>query len=102
MVADASQLRTELQAKPMKRPYMSLQHHDAAAWDEFYNEHVRDLYGFVFGLSDGDPQIAADVFQDTWLDAIRHIAQFDPAGESRVAGFLRLRDAESRCTGGGN
>ena len=51
---------------------------DAAAWDEFYEEHVRELYGFVFRLVRGDPQTAADVFQDTWLDAISHIGQFDP------------------------
>ena len=58
--------------------YESLQARDAAAWDEFYEVHVRELYGFVVRLVRGDPQAAADVFQDTWLDAISHIGQFDP------------------------
>jgi RNA polymerase sigma-70 factor (ECF subfamily) len=62
----------------MKRLHESLQKRDAAAWDEFYEEHVRALYGFVSRLVRGDPQTAADVFQDTWLDAISHIEQFDP------------------------
>ena len=78
----------------MKRPYQSLQDRDAAAWDEFYEEHVRELYGFVFRLVRGDPQTAADVFQDTWLDAISHIGQFDPKrGELRswLFGIARRR-----------
>ena len=47
----------------MKRLHESLQERDAAAWDEFYEEHVRELYGFVFRLVRGDPQTAADVFE---------------------------------------
>ena len=66
----------------MNRLHESLQKRDAAAWDEFYEEHVRELYGFVFRLVRGDPQTAADVFQDTWLDAISHIEQFDPNAEN--------------------
>ena len=78
LVVDAGHAREETQARHMKRPYESLQKRDAAAWDEFYEEHARELYGFVFRLVRGDPQTAADVFQDTWLDAISHIGQFDP------------------------
>ena len=80
----------------MKRLYESLQKRDAAAWDEFYDEHVPELYGFVFRLVRGDPQTAADVFQDTWLDAISHIEQFDPKrGELRswLFGIARRRVA---------
>jgi len=80
----------------MKSLYESLQDRDAAAWDEFYEEHVRELYGFVFRLVRGDPQAAADVFQDTWLDAISHIGQFDPQrGELRawLFGIARRRVA---------
>ena len=62
----------------MKSLYESLQSRDAIAWDEFYDEHAPELYGFVFRLLRGDPQTVADVFQDTWLDAISHIGQFDP------------------------
>ena len=80
----------------MKRLHESLQNRDAAAWDEFYEEHVRELYGFVFRLVRGDPQTAADVFQDTWLDAVSHIGQFDPKrGELRswLFGIARRRVA---------
>jgi len=80
----------------MKWSYESLQNRDAAAWDEFYEDHVRELYGFVFRLVSGDPQIAADVFQDIWLDAISHIGQFDPKrGELRswLFGIARRRVA---------
>jgi RNA polymerase sigma-70 factor, ECF subfamily len=85
-----------MQAQPMNRLHESLQQRDAAAWDEFYEEHVRDLYGFVFRLVRGDSQTAADVFQDAWLDAISHIEQFDPQrGELRgwLFGIARHRVA---------
>lgn len=63
----------------------ALQRRDAAAWDGFYQEHVHELYGFVFRLVCGDHQAAADLFQDVWLDAIGHIEQFDPnRGELRA------------------
>ncbi len=74
----------------------ALQKRDAAAWDEFYQEHVHELYGFVFRLVRGDHPAAADVFQDTWLDAIDHIEQFDPQrGELRawLFGISRRRVA---------
>ncbi len=80
----------------MKNLYESLQNRDAAAWDELYDEHAPELYGFVFRLVRGDPQTAGDVFQDTWLDAIRHIGQFDPKrGELRswLYGITRRRIA---------
>jgi len=82
--------------KPMKTLPESLQKRDAAAWDEVYEEHVHELYGFVFRLVRGDSQTAADVFQDTWLDAISHIGQFDPKrGElhSWLFGIARRRVA---------
>jgi len=82
--------------KPMKKLPESLQKRDAAAWDEIYGEHVHELYGFVFRLVRGDSQTAADVFQDSWLDAIRHIGQFDPQrGELRswLFGIARRRVA---------
>jgi RNA polymerase sigma-70 factor, ECF subfamily len=80
----------------MNRLHESLKMRDAAAWDEFYEEHVRELYGFVFRLVRGDCQTAADVFQDTWLDAVGHIGQFDPErGEIRswLFGIARRRVA---------
>jgi RNA polymerase sigma-70 factor, ECF subfamily len=80
----------------MNRLLESLQERDAAAWDELYEGHAREVYGFVFRLLRGDSQAAADVFQDTWLDAIGHIGQFDPArGELRswLFGIARRRVA---------
>ena len=80
----------------MKSLYESLQSRDAIAWDEFYDENSPELYGFVCRLLRGDPQTVADVFQDTWLDAINHIGQFDPErGELRswLYGIARRRVA---------
>ncbi len=69
-----------------------LQQRDPAAWDVFYQEHVHEVYGFVFRLVRGNHAAAADVFQDTWLDAINHIAQFDPhRGELRAWLFAIAR-----------
>ena len=74
----------------------ALQQHDAATWDEFYQEHAQELYGFVCRLVRGDPAAAADAFQDTWLDAMGHIEQFDSErGELRawLFGIARHRVA---------
>jgi len=74
----------------------ALQERDGAAWDGFYQEHIHELYGFVFRLVRGNHPAAADVFQDTWLDAIDHIEQFDPKrGELRawLFGIARRRVA---------
>ena len=63
----------------------ALQRRDAAAWDGFYQDHVHELYGFVFRLVRDDHSAAADVFQNIWLDAIDHIEQFDSnRGELRA------------------
>lgn len=96
LVVDAGHAGDETQAKQMKRLYESLQNRDAVAWDEFYEKHVLEVYGFVFRLVRGDPQTAADLFQETWLDAISHIGQFDPKrGELRswLFGIARRRVA---------
>jgi len=54
-VVDAGRAREKTQAERMKQPYELLQNRDAAAWDEFYEQYVRELYGFVFRLVRGDP-----------------------------------------------
>jgi RNA polymerase sigma-70 factor (ECF subfamily) len=95
-VVDAGHAWETKQAKRMKMPYELLRNRDAATWDEFYEQHVREVYGFVLRLVRGDLQTAADVFQDTWLDAISHIGQFDPkCGELRswLFGIARRRVA---------
>ena len=96
LVVGAGHAMDETQAKHMNGFYKSLQNRDAAAWDEFYERHVPALYGFVFRLVRDNPQTAADVFQDTWIDAISHIGQFDPKrGELRswLFGIARRRVA---------
>jgi RNA polymerase sigma-70 factor (ECF subfamily) len=80
----------------MRYCHQSLRDRDAGAWDGFYQEHVHELYGFVFRLVRGDRPAAADVFQDVWLDAVGHIEQFDPdRGELRswLFGIARRRIA---------
>jgi RNA polymerase sigma-70 factor, ECF subfamily len=97
LAADVEHGLDDTQAKHMKKFYESLRRRDAAAWDAFYDQHVREIYGFVARLVRGDGQTAADVFQDTWLDAIRHVEQFDPdRGELRawLFGIARRRVAQ--------
>ena len=80
----------------MKRPHESLQNCDAAAWDEVYDEHVARVVRVRVSIGTWRSPDAADVFQDTWLDAISHIGQFDPKrGELRswLFGIARRRIA---------
>jgi RNA polymerase sigma-70 factor, ECF subfamily len=74
----------------------ALQRRDSAAWDAFYREHVGEVYGFLFRLAAGDRQAADDLFQETWLEAIDAIEQYDPArGQLRawLFGIARRRAA---------
>jgi RNA polymerase sigma-70 factor (ECF subfamily) len=92
----AEQDAAEEPASSMSVSYERLQQRDAGAWDAFYQEHVHELYGFLLRLVRGNRPAAADLFQDTWLDAIRHIEQFDPQrGELRawLFGIARRRIA---------
>ena len=80
----------------MKCLQESLQKRDSSAWDEVYEGHARELYGFAFRLVRGDPQTAADLFQEIWLQAISQIGQFDATrGEFRpwLFGIARRRIA---------
>ena len=47
-----------------------------------------------------DPQTTADVFQDTWLDAISHIGQFDPKQENSGHGCSESPGGGLPSTGG--
>ena len=74
----------------------SLERRDPAAWDEFYRQHLREVYGFVFRLVQGDQPVAEDLFQEIWLQALDGIGQFDPRrGELRgwLFGIARRRVA---------
>ena len=74
----------------------ALRRRDSAAWDIFYREHLRDIYGFLFRLVRGDRPAAEDLFQETWLQAIDAIEQYEPErGELRgwLFGIARRRVA---------
>jgi RNA polymerase sigma-70 factor (ECF subfamily) len=74
----------------------ALRRRDAVAWEEFYREHLREVYGFLFRLVRNDRPAAEDLFQETWLEALDAIGQFDPRrGELRgwLFGIARRRVA---------
>src|SRR6266481_6335793 len=76
--------------------FEALRRRDPAAWDEFYHAHLREIYGFLARLVSGDPAAADDLFQETWLEALDAIDQYDPArGELRawLFGIARRRAA---------
>src|SRR3954447_23568417 len=78
-------------------PYVeALRRRDPAAWDAFYRQHLRDIYGFLFRLVHRDVSATDDLFQETWLEAIDAIEQYEPArGELRgwLFGIARRRAA---------
>ena len=57
-------------AKPLK-----LQ--DADAWNEFYQEYLDPLYGFVYRLVCHKRTVADDLFQEVWLHVIQNIDTYD-------------------------
>ncbi len=50
-----------------------------AAWQALYQAHFDPLYAFVFYRAGKDRHRADEVVQETWLVAVRRIADFDPA-----------------------
>ncbi len=54
------------------------------AWREACQQHLAELYGFVFRLVRGEQTSAEDLVQEIWLEAIERIDGFDPSrGELR-------------------
>ncbi|PTT87202.1 RNA polymerase subunit sigma, partial [Pseudomonas sp. HMWF005] len=47
---------------------------DGAAFEILYARHRQGLYRFLLGLS-GKPELADEVFQETWLSLIRSASQ---------------------------
>ena len=47
-----------------------LRRRDPAAWSLAVERQLGQVYGFVFHLSGGDPAVAEDLTQETWLEAI--------------------------------
>src|SRR5438105_3853570 len=80
----------------MTPSFEALRRRDSTAWDAFYRQHVGEVYGFLARLAAGDRPAADDLFQETWLEAIDAIEQYDPArGELRawLFGIARRRVA---------
>lgn len=49
-----------------------------AAWRALYDEHFDSLYGFAWHRAGRDAHRTDEVVQETWLVAVRRIADFDP------------------------
>jgi RNA polymerase sigma-70 factor (ECF subfamily) len=47
---------------------------DPSAFARLYNQYERDLYRFAFHLA-GEPDTAEELFQDTWLRAVKHMGK---------------------------
>lgn len=53
---------------------------DAAAFDTLYNRHNDSLYRYLLRLS-GNPDVAADVFQEAWAKVIRARSGYRPTAQ---------------------
>ena len=49
-----------------------------AAWRALYDEHFDSLYRFVWHRAGRDAHRTDEVVQETWLVAVRRVADFDP------------------------
>ena len=58
---------------------------DGAAFEILYARHRQGLYRFLLGLS-GKPELAVEVFQETWLSLIRSASQ--PQGRATFRTWL--------------
>jgi len=67
-----------------------LQNREPHAIQEWFEAHVDCLYTYVFYRVDGDEQTAADVVQDTFLEALAHIDQYDPDRGTMAAWLTTL------------
>ena len=57
---------------------LALKQRDRAAWIAVTDDHLNEVYGFVFHLVGGNRRIAEDLHQEIWLEAIHGIAHCDP------------------------
>ena len=51
---------------------------DEKAWELLYVESMPGLYRFVLAQSDGRPELADDIAQESWMVAVRSMRRFDP------------------------
>ncbi len=52
---------------------------DPGALEQFYEAHVDGLYGFVYQRLAGERALVEDIVQETFLDALDHLENFDPS-----------------------
>ena len=62
---------------------------DPAALRTWFQDHVDDLYGFIYYRVSNDRQAAADVTQATFACALAKLGDFDPA-RGTMSAWLRL------------
>lgn len=55
----------------------ALKERDRSVWSAAVDRHLHEVYGFVFHLVGGDPAVAEDLNQETWLEALDGIEQCD-------------------------
>ena len=54
---------------------------DAAAFRAWYDDAVERVYGYLYGRCGGDIEVAEDITQQTFLQAVRHWQDFDGRSE---------------------
>ena len=59
-----------------------------AAWRALYERHFAALYGYAFHRAGRDADRTDEIVQETWLVAVRRIADFDP-GRGAFDGWLK-------------
>jgi RNA polymerase sigma-70 factor (ECF subfamily) len=67
-----------------------LQSREPRAVQEWFEGFADSLYTYVFYRVDGDEQTAADVVQDTFLEALAHIDQYEPERGTMAAWLTTL------------
>jgi len=67
-----------------------LQSREPHAIQEWFEAFADCLYTYVFYRVDGDEQTAADVVQDTFVEALAHIDQYDPERGTMAAWLTTL------------
>ena len=58
---------------------VELKRHDQSAWSAAFDQHVNEVYGFVYHLVGGNRDVAEDLNQEIWLEAMDGIAHCDAA-----------------------
>lgn len=50
---------------------------DAASFEELYRKYRRQLYSYLNALFPGDPALADDLFQQTWIRVVDNLARYE-------------------------